>query len=82
MVMGDLNATTGNENAGLQRAMGKHGCGKTIKNWQSLVDSCLDFDLVIVGTLFQYKDIHKVIWKSPDGKLVNQIDHLMINHRL
>ena len=81
VVMGDLNAKIGNENAGLERAMGKHGCGKMNENGERLIDFCLDFDLVIGGTLFQHKDIHKLTWKSPDGKTVNQIDHLMINHR-
>ena len=28
LVIGDLNAKIGNENAGLERATGKHGCGK------------------------------------------------------
>ena len=28
VVMGYLNAKIGNENAGLERAMGIHGCGK------------------------------------------------------
>ena len=76
-----VNAKIGNENTGLERAMGKHGCGKMNENGERLVDFCLDFDLVIGGTLFQHKDIHKLTWKSPDSKTVNQIDHLMINHR-
>ena len=50
------------------------------ENGEPLVDIFLYFDLVIGGTLFQHKDIHKITWKSPDDKTVNQIDHLMINH--
>ena len=37
--------------------------------------------LVIGGTLFQQKDIHKLIWISPNGKAENQIDHVMINQK-
>ena len=59
VVMGDLNAKIRNENAGLERAMGKHECGKMNENGERLVDICLYFDLVIGGTLFQHKDIHK-----------------------
>ena len=79
--MGDLNAKIGNEIAGLDRAIGKHGCGKKKENGEKIVDFCLEFDLVIEGTLFQHKDVHKLTLKSLDGKIVNQIDHLMINHR-
>ena len=32
VVVGDLNAKIANKNAGLERAMGKHGCGKMNKN--------------------------------------------------
>ena len=32
VVKGDLNAKIGYENAGLERAIGKHGCGKMNKN--------------------------------------------------
>ena len=62
------------------RAMRKTRCGKMNENEERLVDYCLDIDLVIGGTLFQHKDIHNLTW-SPDGKTVNQIDHLIINHR-
>ena len=76
--MGNLNAKIGNENAGLVKVMGKHGCGKTNENGERLVDFCLDF--VIEVTLFRHKHIHKLTWKSPYAKTVNQIDHLMINY--
>ena len=48
------------------------------ENGKGLVDFCLYFDLVIGGTLFQHKDL---TWKSPDGKIVYKIDHLIVNHR-
>ena len=54
VVIGDINAKIGNENAGLERVKGKHGSGKKNENGQRLVDFCLYFDFVIGGTLFQH----------------------------
>jgi hypothetical protein len=37
--------------------------------------------MVIGSTMFDHKDIHKMIWKSPDGNTFNQINHLIIDAR-
>jgi hypothetical protein len=37
--------------------------------------------MVVGSTMFEHKDIHKRTWKSPDGNVFNQIDHILIDVR-
>ena len=79
LVIGDMNAKVGNDNTSYERAMGKEGCGEMNENGERLVDFCMNHNCVIGGTIFAHKDIHKLTWKSPDCRTLNQIDHIIIN---
>jgi hypothetical protein len=59
--------------------MGKYGCGNINDNGERLVDLCGINKLVIGGTIFPHKEIHKLTWISPNGRDKNQIDHIIIN---
>jgi hypothetical protein len=59
--------------------MGKYGCDNINDNGERLVDLCGTNNLVIGGTIFPHKEIHKLTWISPNGRDKNQIDHIIIN---
>ena len=81
LIMGDLNAKVGADNTECEKSMRKHGCGTRNDNGERLIDFCLNNNQVIGGSLFPHKDIHKLTWKSPDGRTTNQIDHKIINNK-
>ena len=81
LIMGGINAKFASENSNCEAAMGKHGCGSINDNGERLVDFCLNNNCIIGGTIFPHKNIHKLTWKSPDGRTINQINHVIINKK-
>jgi hypothetical protein len=81
ILMGDLNAKVGSDNTNRESVMGKHGVGIANENGDRFVELCADHGLVIGGTVFNHKDIHKVTWHSNDGVTRNQIDHISISRK-
>ena len=77
--MGDLNAKAGSDNLNFERVMGREGCGVQNDNGERLVEWCAFNNMIIGGTLFPHRNIHKLTWTSPNGRDQNQIDHLMVN---
>ena len=80
IVVGDMNAKVGRNNEGMEDVMGKEGLGENAnENGAHFISFCAANNLVIGGTLFHHKDIHKYTWTSPDSNYKNQIDHIAIN---
>ena len=79
LIIGDQNAKVGNDNSEHERAMGKEGYGAMNENGERLANLCSTNGLVIGGTIFKHKDIHKITWNSPNGRDKNQIDHIIVN---
>src|ERR1700729_3288611 len=81
ILMSDLNAKIGEDNRGYEETMGKQGLGVMNENGELLVDLCATNKLLIGGSLFPHRRIHKATWVSPDYKTENQIDHVCINKK-
>lgn len=78
ILMGDFNAQVGSLNDNDKAVMGRHGLGRRTDNGERLVELCSQYNLVIGGTIFPHKDLHKYTWKSPRGH-TSQIDHICVN---
>ena len=60
ILMGDFNAMAGSDNSGYEEVMGQHALGEMNKNGERFADLCGLNDLVIGGSIFAHKRIHKV----------------------
>ncbi|KAL5259045.1 hypothetical protein ACHWQZ_G009498 [Mnemiopsis leidyi] len=82
LLLGDFNAKVSSERYGSEAVIGGESLHSSSNdNGTRLVDFCATNQLVIGGTIFQHKDIHKGTWRSPNGLTVNQIDHICIGKR-
>ncbi|VDO90817.1 unnamed protein product [Schistosoma margrebowiei] len=79
--MGDLNAKVGIDNTGYEDIMGRHGLGERNENGERFANLCAFNKLVIGGTIFPHKRMHKATWISPDHTTANQIDHICTNKK-
>ncbi|VDP24582.1 unnamed protein product [Schistosoma margrebowiei] len=81
ILMGDLNAKVGIDNTGYEDIMGRRRLGERSGNGERFANLCAFNKLVIGGTIFPHKRIHKATWISPDHTTENQIDHICINKK-
>ncbi|VDP69627.1 unnamed protein product [Schistosoma mattheei] len=79
ILMRDLDVRVGMDNNGYEEIMGRHGLGERNENGERFTNLCAFNKLVIGGTIFPHKRIHKTTWTSPDHTTQNQIDHICIN---
>ena len=79
LIMGDFNAKIGSDNQGYENVMGVHGLGVMNDNREQFANACAINNIMIGGSVFTHKRIHKATWVSPDQVTENQIDHIGIN---
>ncbi|CAF1388891.1 unnamed protein product, partial [Rotaria sordida] len=66
IITGDWNAKVGDNNAGWESAMGKHGYGTRNERGEHLLEFARSHNLFICNTAFQQKPDRKWTWESPD----------------
>ena len=82
LLLGDFNGKVTSNRYGFEGVIGGESLhSSSSDNGTRLMDFCAANQLVIGGTLFQHRDIHKGTWRSPNGLTVNQIDHICISGR-
>lgn len=57
-----MNAKVGCDNIGRKRITGKQGVGDPNENGELFADFCTHNNMVIGGTIFQHKNVHKTTW--------------------
>merc|ERR550537_1977921 len=82
LLLGNFNAKITSDRHGCEAVIGGESLHSSSNdNGTRLVDFCAANELVIGGTLYQHRDIHKGTLRSPNGLTVNQIDHICISRR-
>ena len=81
ILMEDFNAKIGMDNTGYEDIMGTHGLGQMNENGERFADLCALNQLVIGGSIFPHKRIHKATWISPNHVKENQMDHICISRK-
>ncbi len=81
ILMGDVKAKIGSNNRGYEEVMGTRGIGEMNENGEMFADLCSFNILIIGGSVFPHRRIHKATWVSPDHRTENQIDHICISQK-
>ena len=77
----DFNEKIGSNNRGYEEVMGTHGIVEMRENGEMFADLCSFNILIIGGSVFPHRRIHKATWVSPDHRTENQIDHNCISQK-
>ena len=81
ILMGDFNAKIWSHSIGHEEVMGTHGIGEMNENGEMFAEFCSVNILIIGGSVFPHRRIHKATWVSPGHRTENQTDHICISHK-
>ncbi|KAE9537576.1 hypothetical protein AGLY_006599 [Aphis glycines] len=81
IVVGDMNAKVGREHT-YRPVIGPNSLHEISNgNGTRLINFAHSKNCIISSTYFPRKNIHKFTWKSPNGRIFNQIDLVLIDRR-
>jgi hypothetical protein len=81
ILLGDINAKVGREGI-FKPTTGNESLHEiSIDNGVRVVNFTTYKNLIVKSTMFSHSNIHKFTWTSPDVKIHNQIDHILIDRR-
>jgi hypothetical protein len=81
ILLGDFNAKVGREDI-FKPTIGNESSHEISNdNGVTVVNFATSKNLVVKSTMFPHHSIHKYTWTSPDGKTLNQTDHILIDRR-
>ena len=76
VILGDFSAQVGTDNTEWEETMGKEAFGERNDNGERFLSYCSGNQFKVGCSLLQHKKIQIGTWRSPNGKTVNQIDHI------
>jgi hypothetical protein len=81
ILLGDFNVKVGREDI-FKPTVGNESLREiTNDNGVRVVNFATSRKLVVKSTMFPHRSIHKYTWSSPDGKMHNQINHVLMDRR-
>ena len=81
VLLGDFNAKVGRENI-FKPTIGNESIHQDSNDsGVRIVNFATSKNLVVKSTMFPHRNLHKYTWTSPDGRIHNQIDHILIDRR-
>ncbi|KAJ8705403.1 hypothetical protein PYW07_011230 [Mythimna separata] len=80
IVIGDFNAKIGQPNQDENVIMKSHGYGSRNNRGNRFIQFARENKFSILNTFFKKKNSKRWTWKSPDGKVKNEVDYILTNH--
>jgi len=81
IIRGDFNAKVGKEEMYKPTTGNESLHNETNNNGIKMIQFAISNGFNVRRSTFPYKDIHKETWYTVDGRIVNQIDHVLISKR-